>query len=205
MAYDPTLRDGMEDRGLESESEMEYHDPSSGGMAMGVRRLLVAVPDGNPLDDPLMTRLSTAFVDITTTSAIAAVSLTVLGRWLVPILLLTLIRIGWWFCADKKPEPPKGDPTWQSFSAKAVHLCFYIVILGMVASGIGMVILSGAGSVLFGGSETELPNFREFLPRVPHGLGARAMLVLLILHVGAALYHHFIKKDGLIWRMWFGS
>ena len=84
-----------------------------------------------------------------------------------------------------------------------MHFLFYVVILGMAASGIGMMILSGAGPIIFSGSTETLPDFWEFLPRTPHGIGARVMIALLVLHVGAAIYHHFIKKDGLIGRMWF--
>lgn len=121
------------------------------------------------------------------------------------ILVLTLLRLFWWRRADKKPSPVAGDPAWQTLSAKAIHVLFYIVILGMVASGIGIIALSGAGGVLFGANAGPLPDFTEFLPRVPHGLGARLMVALFFLHAGAALYHHFIKGDGLIWRMWFRS
>lgn len=121
------------------------------------------------------------------------------------ILLLMILRLLWWWFADKKPVPVAGDPAWQTFSAKAVHVLFYIVIIGMGASGIGMMAASGAGSILSGAADGPLPDFSQFLPRAPHGLGARLMLVLVALHVGAALYHHFIKKDGLIWRMWYGA
>lgn len=121
------------------------------------------------------------------------------------ILGLTLFRLFWWWRVDQKPRPVDGDPAWQRVTAKAIHVLFYVVILGMAASGIGMLALSGAGGVLFGESLQPLPNFSEFLPRVPHGLGARLMVALFALHAGAALYHHFIKRDGLIWRMWFGS
>jgi len=123
----------------------------------------------------------------------------------IVILILTLLRVFWWWRVDQKPRPADGDPAWQTFTAKAIHVLFYVVILGMAASGIGMLALSGAGGVLFGASSGPLQNFSEFLPRVPHGLGARFMLALFALHAGAALYHHFIKRDGLIWRMWFGS
>ena len=121
------------------------------------------------------------------------------------ILLLTLLRLFWWWRVDQKPKPVTGDPAWQTFTAKAIHVLFYVVILGMAASGIGIVAMSGAGSILFGAETGPLPDFADFLPRGPHGLGARLMLVLFVLHAGAALYHHFIKGDGLIWRMWFGS
>ncbi len=123
----------------------------------------------------------------------------------IVILVLTLLRLFWWWRVDQKPRPVDGDPAWQTYTAKAIHVLFYVVILGMAASGIGMLALSGAGGVLFGASPEPLPNFSEFLPRVPHGLGARLMLALFALHSGAALYHHFIKRDGLIWRMWFSS
>ena len=114
------------------------------------------------------------------------------------VLLLTLLRLLWWWRIDQKPKPVPGDPAWQTLSAKAIHMLFYVVILGMAVSGIGIVALSGAGDILFGESADPLPDFSAFLPRVPHGLGARLMLALLVLHAGAALYHHFIKRDGRI-------
>ncbi|MBM3529390.1 MAG: hypothetical protein FJX62_14970 [Alphaproteobacteria bacterium] len=33
----------------------------------------------------------------------------------------------------------------------------------------------------------------------------RVLVALLALHVGAALYHHFVRRDGLLRRMWFGK
>ncbi len=121
----------------------------------------------------------------------------------VAILLLTVARIAWWWFADRKPESVPDTPAWQDISARAVHLLFYIVILGMAASGIGMFVLSGAGQIIFAGMPGQLPDFQNFLPRTPHGFGARAMVLLLVVHTAAALYHHFVKKDGLLIRMWF--
>jgi len=123
----------------------------------------------------------------------------------VVVVLLTLARILWWWLADRKPAPVDGTPRWQHYGATGVHWLFYIVIAGMAASGVGMLVMSGAGPIIFGGTEGQLPDFREFRPRVPHGLGARAMALLLLLHAGAALYHHFVRGDGLLRRMWFGK
>lgn len=123
----------------------------------------------------------------------------------VTILLLTLFRVFWWLRVEQKPSPVEGDPAWQTMAAKTIHVLFYVVILGMAVSGIGMMALSGAGAVLFGSDTGTLPDFNNYLPRMPHGLGARLMVALFVFHAGAALYHHFIKKDGLIWRMWFGQ
>lgn len=123
----------------------------------------------------------------------------------IMVALLTVGRLLWWWFANRKPDPVEGTPKWQHVSATAVHWLFYIVIFGMAASGIGMFILSGAGPIVFGGAEGQLPDFWNFKPRVPHGIGARMMLLLLLLHVGAALYHHFVRGDGLLRRMWIGK
>lgn len=123
----------------------------------------------------------------------------------IALLVLTLARIGWWLFADRKPEPPGNSPQWQERAAKAVHLLFYVVILGMAASGIAMLVLSGAGSVIFGGGEGPLPDFWNYPPRYPHGIGARVLIALLVAHIGAALYHHFALRDGVLRRMWFSG
>ena len=118
------------------------------------------------------------------------------------IFLLTLFRIVWWWKFDEKPKS-LPMPIWQDRFARAVHVLFYIVILGMSMSGIGMLILSNAGSVIFGGAAAaSLPDFWEYAPRVPHGIGAKVMICLFVLHAGAALFHQFYMKDGLLRRMW---
>lgn len=122
----------------------------------------------------------------------------------IAILLLTLTRIVWWLFLDRKPLLVTGSPLWQERLARGVHLLFYVVILGMVATGIGMIALSGAGPAIFGGDGSALPDFTIYPPRMPHGIGARLLIALLAAHVGAALYHHFIRRDGLLWRMWYG-
>jgi cytochrome b561 len=122
----------------------------------------------------------------------------------VTILLLTLGRIAWWWFADRKPLPVAGPPPLLKRTASTVHALSYIVILGLAASGIGMMVLSGAGPIVFGGAPGSLPDFWNYPPRVPHGIGVRLLIALLILHVGGALYHHFIRRDRLLARMGLG-
>ncbi len=121
----------------------------------------------------------------------------------IAILVLTVARLAWWAFADRKPDPVAGSPAWQEVSGKVVHVLFYIVIIAMAGSGIAMMAMSEASESVMGGSGN-LPDFWDYAPRLPHGLGARLMMALLVLHIGAALYHHFVQKDGLIARMWFG-
>jgi len=120
-------------------------------------------------------------------------------------LVLTLARVGWWF-ADRRPDPIPGMGRLQARAASGTHLLLPALLLAMAASGIGLVALSGAGPVLSGARAAALlPDFRAFAPRVPHGVGARLLVALLLLHVGAALHHQFIRRDGLMRRMRFGA
>ncbi len=118
------------------------------------------------------------------------------------VLFLTVLRIFWWFFADRKPVSIHM-PVWQDRASKAVHFLFYIFILGMVGSGIGMMVLSDAGPIIFGVVKAVLPDFWDFKPRLPHGIGGRLTLLLFIFHAGAALYHQFVTRDELLRRMWF--
>jgi cytochrome b561 len=122
----------------------------------------------------------------------------------ITVLLLTLARIAWWWFADDKPASVKGVPWLQDRLARTVHVLFYVIILGMAASGIGMMILSGAGQIVFGGASGPLPDFWNYTPRIPHGIAARVLLALFVLHLGAALYHHFVRRDRLLGRMGLG-
>ena len=67
----------------------------------------------------------------------------------VAVLALTVLRISWWWGFDRKPDPIARSPHWQERTAQAVHLLFYVVILGMIASGIGMMALSGAAPMIW--------------------------------------------------------
>lgn len=119
------------------------------------------------------------------------------------ILLLTLFRLAWWLFADRKPDDLSSERL-LNLAARTVHILFYIVIIGMTASGIGMLALSGAGPAIFASGTAALPDFWSYAPRLPHGAGGRALVVLLTLHVLGALYHHFIRKDRIFARMGLG-
>jgi cytochrome b561 len=121
----------------------------------------------------------------------------------ISILVLTVLRILWWLMADKKPAPVAGTTNGQHKLALAVHGLLYVVILGMAASGLGMMILSGARDIIFSNNPGALPDFWDYAPRLPHAIGAKIMVGLIVLHALAALYHQFFMKDGLLRRMWY--
>jgi cytochrome b561 len=122
----------------------------------------------------------------------------------VIVLALTLLRILWWVFADRRPPETAATPRWQARAAHAVHYAFYAIILMLGSSGLAMIVLSGAGNILFGAQTSPLPRFEDFVPRGPHGLFAWAMIALIAAHVGAALYHQIVLRDRLLGRMGIG-
>ncbi len=116
------------------------------------------------------------------------------------VLILTVLRLIWWWRFDTKPLPLQGVPNWQEAIARWTHRGLYVLILGMLASGIAMSVMSGLPDALFGSAD--LPDFTELPPRTGHGIAARLIAAAVLLHAGAALYHHWVKKDRTLRRMW---
>ena len=119
------------------------------------------------------------------------------------VLLLTLLRIVWWMVADKHPRVPANQPRWQQRTATAVHLGLYVLLILMASSGIVTVILSGAVPTILGGGP--VPDLSALIPRIAHGIMSKLLLALFVVHVGAALYHQFIRRDRLLARMGVGQ
>lgn len=118
------------------------------------------------------------------------------------VLLLTLLRIVWWLVADKRPALPANQPKVQQLAAKIVHALLYVILILMATSGITTVVLSGAIPAMMAG--VPVPDFSELVPRMAHGIMSKLLLALLVAHIGAALYHQFIRKDRLLGRMGLG-
>lgn len=118
--------------------------------------------------------------------------------------VLTLFRIVWWLVFDKHPKDQPGLSAPQRWAARLVHFGLYLVILVMVSSGFATLILSGGNQQLFGGAPLPLPDFALAPPFTVHGAVARLLIALLVAHIGAALWHQFIRRDRLLARMGVG-
>jgi len=118
---------------------------------------------------------------------------------------LTLARLVVWrreARAGRRPAAVAGLPSWQAGAAKAVHALLLALSLGMAGSGMALMALSGAAPAIFAGRL--LPDFQDFAPRIPHGIGGRLLALLVVLHVAAALHHALIRRDGTLARMGLG-
>jgi cytochrome b561 len=119
------------------------------------------------------------------------------------VLLLALVRIGWKFANRGLPRPV-GEP-WQRKAAAAGHGLLYLLILAQPVSGWAMSSAGNYPVTLFGWFQFpaligENNDLQEALEEV-HELLFTLMLVVVAVHIAAALYHHFILRDSVLRRM----
>lgn len=126
-------------------------------------------------------------------------------KWIgVTVLALAMLRI-LWRLTHRSPSLPQTMSAWQRWAAHAVHVALYVLMIGIPVSGylyssaanvpvvyLGLVPLPPLiepNSVLKGW-------FRSIHIALDYGL-----LVLVAGHVGAAVKHQWIDRDGLLQRM----
>ena len=121
----------------------------------------------------------------------------------VTILALSALRLLWRLA--NRPPAPAPMPAWQARVASGVHLLLYITFFAVPLTGWAMSSAKGYPIVWFG--VLPLPDFvpkdhdlGELLEQV-HAALAWGLAVLVIAHIGGALKHHFIDRDGLLKRM----
>ena len=120
------------------------------------------------------------------------------------ILLLTIARL----VVRLKTAHPAPATTGNSLLdrlAPLTHWGLYGLVLLMAGSGVAMSVLAGLPAIVFGGVGTLPANFDALPPRAVHGIVAKLLMLAIGLHIAAALYHQFVKRDGLMARMGFGS
>jgi len=133
----------------------------------------------------------------------------------ITVLVLTVIRLGWRLAvpAPKLPEDFRG---WEKWLAQAVHVLFYVVMLGLPLTGWAFTSASPLihvfPIVLFHlipwptlSALANLPHDQmrtaHDLFLASHGLLAKLAYVLIVLHVAGALKHQFINNDDVTARM----
>jgi cytochrome b561 len=126
-------------------------------------------------------------------------------KWLgVTVFLLLLARLAW--RAGHVPPPLPGSiPLWQRQAAHGLHLVLYLLLFAIPLTGWLMSSAKGFQTVYLGvlplpdliGKDKALGD----LLRAAHETLNLMLLALLLAHVGAALKHHFIERDGILARM----
>lgn len=144
------------------------------------------------------------FLDSTPNSAPEKVTyLQYHSMWGTLLALLLIVRLITRF-AFKRPAPADAGHPALNMIAKITHFLLYVGVFGMLLSGASMSMQAGLMNV-FSGQGSLPADFHIFPPRGIHGMTFSILFLLILLHVGAALYHQFIRKDNLLGRMWFGK
>jgi cytochrome b561 len=122
----------------------------------------------------------------------------------ITILVLATVRLIWRLFNPAPPLPPTLAP-WERTAARANHALLYTMlfvqpIVGFLQSNAANFPVVWWGTVRLPAALGTNEALAETLVEV-HGWGSRVILVLVLLHVGAALRHHFILKDDVLRRM----
>ena len=126
----------------------------------------------------------------------------------VSILLLSVLRLVWRI-THRPPALPvaveQAMPAWQRVAHHATHHGLYALFFVVPLVGWAYSSAAGFPVVLFG--VLPLPDFVPAdkaladLIKPWHEITAFAMAALVLMHVGAALKHQLIDRDGLLLRM----
>jgi cytochrome b561 len=123
------------------------------------------------------------------------------------VLLLTVIRLIW-RGVNPTPALPTDMPGWQRIGARVTHGLIYLVtivtaMLGWAMSGARQPDQNYASWFgLFNVPQFTSPDKAAagaYEDR--HILFAYVLLALIVLHVAAAVWHHFIRRDRVAMRM----
>ena len=130
-------------------------------------------------------------------------------KWIgITILMLASVRVMWRL--THTPPPLTTDMVhWQRRASQVVHGLLYLLILAIPLSGWLMSSAKGFQTVWFG--VLPLPDLLgkdkalgDLLAEV-HQVLNFTLLALVILHVGAALKHHFLDRQPFLQRMSWGK
>jgi cytochrome b561 len=120
--------------------------------------------------------------------------------WLIVVRIIVRLMRG-------APPPVPLHPL-QRLASEATHLGLYALLLLVPILGWTGVSAYGARGTPFGFSLPEIIPQNGPLGEAIlyyHGWAAIGLGLLVLMHIGAALMHRFIIKDGVFARMWPGS
>jgi len=122
----------------------------------------------------------------------------------ITLLLLVILRL-LWALINSRPLPDAAVSAWERAAARLSHFGLYVLMFAVPLSG---WLMNSAKNVplslyrlipwpaLIGPNE----SLGEDLEEWHEGLVA-TILVLLLIHAAAALWHHFVRKDKVLRRM----
>ncbi|MCA0174962.1 MAG: cytochrome b/b6 domain-containing protein [Proteobacteria bacterium] len=121
----------------------------------------------------------------------------------ITILLLMTVRLVV-RAVTAHPPPAQTGMAWADRLGPLAHGALYLGVFAMAGSGIAMAVGAGLPQIVFQGVGQLPADFHHLPARAVHGLVASLLVLLIVLHVAAALYHQWVRRDHLLARMGFG-
>ncbi|THD58321.1 cytochrome b [Phenylobacterium sp.] len=119
--------------------------------------------------------------------------------------VLALARLTWRLRFAVRPPFPDGMPRPQRRAALAVEAALYLILLVQPLTGLGQSLTRGKPFELFAFEVPKLMARDKAATGLLHSFHeatAFALLGLIALHVAAALFHGFVRRDGVLRSMW---
>ena len=122
----------------------------------------------------------------------------------IAILLLVVVRLFVRF-STRQPPLPADLPRVQVLAAKLSHLLLYALMF--VLPLVGWAMISAAGDPVMLGSALQLPAIVPANPstfaflRKAHAYLAYLLFFTVLLHLAAALFHGWVRRDGVLESM----
>ncbi len=119
------------------------------------------------------------------------------------VLILAVPRVGWRFSTPPLPEPGNASK-WQKPAARAGHGILYALMFILPVTGF-LVLASVSKPLPVLGLFDLQPLFpsrglHEVMEDI-HGIMAKGLLFVVILHLLATGWHHLVRKDNVAARM----
>jgi cytochrome b561 len=129
----------------------------------------------------------------------------------ITVLLLVVLRVLWRF-THRPPPLPSEMPRAERRAAHGLHWLLYVFMIGMPLTGWAVVSSSpfNLPTVLYNLVPwPDLPILPNLANKAAvshvlawvHAYGSWLLIVLLAIHIGAALRHHLVKRDPILSRM----
>lgn len=121
-----------------------------------------------------------------------------LGALLIGLLLVRLIMRS----TGRSGRPDHNITAWQKVASRAVQLGLYALLILLPLTGILTARAHALPVTPFGLFSISTPDPARYEAiRFWHMLGTKLMMALLVLHIGAALMHRLVLRDGVMQSM----
>jgi len=124
------------------------------------------------------------------------------------VLALMICRICWHIYSHR-PDEVESIPRWQKVAAQSVHYSLYVLLIAQPLTGWIFSSAHGRSVNFFGlvtlpdlvGNDQNTGNHYGRTFDTLHEVIGYAILAIVLLHIAAALKHHFVEKDAVLKRM----